>query len=95
MYVPDGSTCANISASSTITTSSSIGTITINTIKATSRDTIIDINFNWVGVNKSRPNGVEKQILRAPWPENMANLLHGFLEKNHHLSKILAKKCEK
>ena len=56
------------------TTSSSNRTITSNIA------TIIDINFNWVGVKQIRPNGREKQTNEGPWPENMANLVHGFLE---------------
>ena len=88
MYVPANGACTSGSASSSTSTiastiASSIAT-TI-TIKAISSNisisfSYIDINFNWVGVKQIRPNGREKQTNEGPWPENMANLVHGFLE---------------
>ena len=34
-------------------------------------------------------------FLRAPWPENMANSLHGFLDKKAKNEAKMAEKCQK
>jgi len=37
----------------------------------------------------------QNQTMRAPWPENMANSLHGFLDKKAKNEAKMAEKCQK